>query len=221
MKILTEATSYTISASTGLADTGATLETLLKDGRTYKKSAVTSNGSITLSAAQTDIAIAYQDLTIDGSGVGDKGAVMLHATDTINFTAGSNPSVVALYAGTAWEWPCLPRASFAPANFSNQVTYHNNIAGMGEFIGRSVIRTSATVGIQPLRFHGTEAQLVDLFAMFKAMRAAPFFVEHAAPGGLTYTYYGWTTEEPKANYNGNMDHMEFILSMSVWGYSVR
>lgn len=222
MKILTKATSYTISSSSGLADTTTALEFILKDGRTYKSSAASAAGNITLSASATDLALAYQGMTVNGAIADNaKGAAMVHSASSISWTSGSNAAAVVLYAGTAYDFPALPNAAFTPATFSDVTTYHNSISGMGEFVGRSVIRSGQAAQIKPLSFIADGSKLTEIRKMLDEMKEAPFFVEHDAPDGKVYTYYGWTDSDPKVSYIGTLNYVDVSFAMKVWGSSIR
>lgn len=235
MKILTKAqgAGYSITSSNGLADSGATLEAILKDGRTYKSSSIIDGAGLPDASIATDsqsiVGILAKDAqvghweptTIVSNSDGFPVALVFSPTLSVQLNAsGASPLAITMYAGTAYDYPEIPNGNFTPPNFNSDVTYNNNISGMGEFVGRSVVRRASSVGIQTLAFRAQKSQLDDVYKMLEEMREAPFFLQHKA-NGVEYSYYGWTSGEPQLSYVGQIDYVQIQFDMTVRGYSIR
>lgn len=127
--------------------------------------------------------------------------------------AGGGGSIVVNVAiGHVYEYPCVANGSFTPAAFNVSTTYHNNISEKGLFIGRSVVRKSSSVSIQPLSFRASAERMGEVLDMFDSMRKHAVYVHHEV-GGENFVYYGWTDNDPSFQYIGEGREVEISFNL--------
>lgn len=124
-----------------------------------------------------------------------------------------NGRVIHLAPCAKYEFPDLENNAWSPLEFNEQVKYHNNMSGTGEFIGRSIVRSGRTVSVTPLSFNAPIGKMNELETIKKAMQKAPFYVKMLAPNGAVYCVYGWTEDEPTINYLPDYGQVSFSFKM--------
>src|SRR5699024_7195221 len=133
-----------------------------------------------------------------------------HVTQTP--ASGGGSIVVNVALGRVYEYPCVANGSFTPAPFNVSTTYHNNISEKGLFIGRSVVRKSSSVSIQPLSFRDDAERMGEVLDMFDSMRGHAVYVHHEI-GGENFVYYGWTDNDPSFQYIGEGREVEISFNL--------
>lgn len=195
---------YSISDQAPLVDT-------ISSPLTYKSEQV--NATLNPSASGFMCAYGEGSNLLDG-GVTSPVSEKLNAwvSDNVTSTARLSGRVIHFAPCTRYEFDGLEKSSWTPDVFNEDVTYHNNMSSTGQFIGRSIVRASKTVAINPISFNAPISRLAEVQAMIKAMRAAPFYVKVCAPYA-EYVTYGWTEKEPKIQYLDDFGQMTISFSM--------
>lgn len=195
---------YTITGQAELAET-------LASPLTYR-SAIT-NGTVTPSVSGYMAAYGEGVATLaDSISSSVKGKLNAFVTDSIKSTASLSGRVIHFAPCTQYSFPGLAKESWTPDVFNEDVTYHNNISGTGQFIGRSVIRKSRSVNVSPISFNAPVSKMSEIRTMLNAMEKAPFYVRVCAPYS-DYVIYGWIEKTPQVQYSADYGQVTISFSM--------
>lgn len=203
--------SYIITASSGLDKSGPALLDAISNDQTYKSASVLGSGSVSVNSQRTMAAFF-------GGGVVPAGivpparqgkfAAWFGETNTASWTGTGE--LIHLASGTAYDFPALPASEFTPRQYDT--TFTNNISGMGEFLGRSVVRRGLTVSLAPMSFSCDASRFSDVDKVVQAMRTGCVYVLADTPAGQE-VYYGWTEQEPEVKYTGDVSQASISFSL--------
>lgn len=195
---------YSIADEPGLTDT-------LKSPLTYRSAqlfrSVTTSTSGYLCACGEGL-----NVLDGGEGSSVKSKLNAFVSSARSNTASLNGRVIHFAPCDRYEFPGLQNSDWTPDVFNDEVTYHNNTSGTGQFIGRSIVRRSRTVSIQPISFNAPVERMQELRLLATKMEQAPFYVKVCAPYA-DYVVYGWTEKAPQISYTSDYGQVTFSFSM--------
>ena len=197
---------YTIAGQEPLVET-------ISSPLTYKSAQV--NGTLTPSVSGYMCAYGGgHSLLSDSTTSSLRSKLSAFVSDTAESTATLFGRVIHFAPCTRHHFPSLSKEDWTPDVFSEDVTYHNNMSGTGQFIGRSVIRRSRSVAVRPISFHAPVERMEELQTLAKSMEAAPFYVKVRAPFS-TYVMYGWTENPPVVSYSSDFGQATMSFNMRL------
>lgn len=215
-----------IDAATGFEGTNDRIETMAMSKNTYASAIGISSEikSIKLKNNHSSAAVAALTEDLDSLGgtitsdIDKKGPVPQMspaAGNQMHFEKSQSGRLINIMGGEILKFPCQQQGSFTPAEMAADVTYHNNISGMGQFIGRSVVRSSYSASLQPVSFTASSSRIDDVMEVLKTLREGPTYFRVDGPGGKIFVWYGWTDAEPSVSYTGELDRMTISMDLTV------
>lgn len=195
---------YTISGQAALVDT-------ISSPLTYKSAQVNS----TLTPSVGGYMCAYGEglnLLAGASKSSVPSKLNAFVSESSGSSAALSGRVIHFAPCTRYAFPGLEKADWSPDVFRDDIVYHNNMSGTGQFIGRSIIRRGRDMSVAPISFNAPASRMVEIRAMLDAMEKAPFYVKVCAPYA-TYVVYGWTTGTPNVSYSADFGQVTVSFSM--------
>ena len=141
----------------------------------------------------------------------------------LNITAGTNatygaaiPSIGVVFFGTYLRFPWALEVGISPLFMSRNTIYTTNVAEGGNWLGRSVRRTSKS-GSYTFKGMGRDWYESNVDTMIRRARTKPFFFASSPLAMPWDVAYCWLTKDPVPTTQAGM-LMEVTLAMEAHGH---
>ena len=130
---------------------------------------------------------------------------------------GTAPEIAVIRFGLSLQMERPIYQGHTPINMNRKTTVRSTKSELGQWLGRSRIRSDLTGSFQWSNLTSAWAR-ANIYPLIKAVEVEPFFIAWR-PGTFTDVQYCWTTDNPEGPPNaGSRDLVSFGMNVEALGY---